>query len=599
MKDNKTFWLFFTFFITALYTTLFIWQGFDMPDEGYNLANQLLITNLIPNNGVYENWLIWLSDYCGGLWLILVGNSGLIAARIGWVALMAFSTSVLFLIISRYFDPRLTTFFIICAVMIAIPGEYMVINYTNFPAFILFCASGLLTVAYEIRKDKRNRSILFSILSGVFLAFSVMARFPLIFSVILLFIPLAVSLLSTRKLDKRAFTIIPWSLLGFCIGVAFCFLILWGLGFIENYLDYFRDLFTDNYPTPKHNPSYLLGCLIKTGEKCLYRGLAIILLGLVSAMIVHYVITLVHKYLANKSTTSTFLLESRIGITSFVILFLIFLVGIVGTSWTRFIHAAPGITLLVGICALIVRYRFMKNRNNKYDNKFNLLVIAFSVSFLPVLGTTTGFKQFNLLFLFPVSFLILYECGEIIFKRMRVTKKTMQRLLIGFVCTLSIFSVIIKYSNPRYEYPLRWKLVYEITHKRMRHIYTTEGRADSMNDLLAQLDRVVKPGNIMLAYPNIPLLHFITLTIPALGEPCPNFMIPEKLEAKLEEIWQDQKKIPNVIVYSKVNMTDTNWGMKTGESKKTKPINETFFNQHKEEYALFWSNEDFEIYMLK
>ena len=85
------------------YHAIWIWQGFDITDEGHQLTNQWLIVNA---RDAYDFRAVWLTDLAGGLWLAALGDPGIVAARFAWVLLRTVSTVLTYWVLARYFSRR-------------------------------------------------------------------------------------------------------------------------------------------------------------------------------------------------------------------------------------------------------------------------------------------------------------------------------------------------------------------------------------------------------------------------------------------------------------------------------------------------------------
>ena len=111
----------------------------------------------------------------------------------------------------------------------------------------------------------------------------------------------------------------------------------------------------------------------------------------------------------------------------------------------------------------------------------------------------------------------------------------------------------------------------------------------------------MKAGDVVLAYNCIPMIHYVTKTVPALGNPWPTLLIPGELEIKLGKL-SGKKQFPKVIVRAKTNTRDRRWGMRNVSITYTRnkrtvedlKILDDFVQQYR--YYEVWSNADFVIY---
>src|SRR5207302_1905091 len=78
-------WVSLAFLVPFALSLVWIWQGFDLTDEGLHLTLQWL---LISRGQISGSEMMWLTNVVGGLWQQVVGGWGLIGARFGWALLM-------------------------------------------------------------------------------------------------------------------------------------------------------------------------------------------------------------------------------------------------------------------------------------------------------------------------------------------------------------------------------------------------------------------------------------------------------------------------------------------------------------------------------
>lgn len=74
---------------------------------------------------------------------------------------------------------------------------------------------------------------------------------------------------------------------------------------------------------------------------------------------------------------------------------------------------------------------------------------------------------------------------------------------------------------------------YTIQNDRVKHIHTTQEKADIMNDLLKGIKPYVKEGDYLFAYGSIPAIHYMTRTKPIMGCSWPELLGAPLLNHKL------------------------------------------------------------------
>jgi hypothetical protein len=73
-----------------LFHILFIFQGFDVTDFGFHMTNQVLSFTTSPAPSIVA-LPIFLTDFIGGMWLLIIGSSSVLWARLGGALLIAFN----------------------------------------------------------------------------------------------------------------------------------------------------------------------------------------------------------------------------------------------------------------------------------------------------------------------------------------------------------------------------------------------------------------------------------------------------------------------------------------------------------------------------
>ncbi len=104
------------------------------------------------------------------------------------------------------------------------------------------------------------------------------------------------------------------------------------------------------------------------------------------------------------------------------------------------------------------------------------------------------------------------------------SKDDLRLLYTGMIFLLVLLPAYQLYTKPYfYDYHNRSTLTAAIDNKNTRMIYTSEARAQKVNELLEASGRYVNPGDHVLAYDAIPMYHFMTETKPYLRNPAPMF----------------------------------------------------------------------------
>lgn len=665
-----------------------------MTDEGYNLTNQWLIIN---GSEYYSYGMIWLSDLVGGVWLKIVGNLGLIGARLGWALLMGLTGLASFLILKRYFHPLASLLAVLAAALASMYHGTMTINYNNFPALLLIGATGLLLVSQE-RGPSRKRHAWFAVLGGLLLGLGVMARFPLILSLFLPLVPPAMQAVFVRRIPAKSY----WgrALISFamaCLTIVVCLSILYLTHHLAEYLDFLKIAFSQSAES-SHNTGYLLHLYYRTGKSAVILGSKLVAYGFALALLVAAASYSIRRALRQASNPRALIVVpvvvgALLLIMAVTVLTPTFIAhhlspdGILGNDMIQRIHAIRLATLLCGVCIMLlgvvlfmgkllshrieersgesipplwwgisailfgclffslveqqagVRYEYSlalpgicfslgtvlvlfgvfsrRWLTAERLNRFVLLGMGFSVALLSFIGSNNGISNAKngLWLLFPAAFLLLPESlGKVLPSILSLAQWTKQKALsdghkqsityfaVAAMCAFALVGFHIRAENPYRDLTNRFQLTTRIEHERLRGIFTSSGRAASVNQLLDEIDRLVKPGDIILAYSAIPMIHYVTETLPALGNPWPTLIQPAELEVQLNGLWKSES-FPQLVIRTRTNTANRIWGGRAiappqAPLRRVEDICILDGWIQEQGYYEVWANRDFVIYKL-
>ena len=134
------------FCFTFFYSLIWIWQGFDVSDEGVNLTWQWLMS-INAKEAPYD--YMWLSNAVGGFWLNIFPSLGIIWARLGWTLLISLISVTSFLIIAPNIGPKQAVNAAIITSLILLHWMVFLIDYNTLPTFILLLSIASILKAYR------------------------------------------------------------------------------------------------------------------------------------------------------------------------------------------------------------------------------------------------------------------------------------------------------------------------------------------------------------------------------------------------------------------------------------------------------------------
>ncbi len=220
---------------TSAYCVVWIWQGLDITDEGFNATRHLLISNSSPH---YQYGMIWFSDWVGGVWLKLIGDPGLIGVRLGWVLVHAITTLVAYWVISAFFQPLPSFLATAATAIMVIYHGTLIISYNNVPALLMVGACGLILASQYAQRAMPWRLIA-AIAAGILLGLSVMGRFPNVLAVALPLIPPLVQSCIARRRIALSWLVAAATAVSIAVALVLCLACLHAAGRLEEYMGVF------------------------------------------------------------------------------------------------------------------------------------------------------------------------------------------------------------------------------------------------------------------------------------------------------------------------------------------------------------------------
>lgn len=150
----------------------------------------------------------------------------------------------------------------------------------------------------------------------------------------------------------------------------------------------------------------------------------------------------------------------------------------------------------------------------------------------------------------------------------------------------------------------RLEKTYSIENELAKGVYTTERRAEIINDLLINLEKYVKPNDYLLAYDKIPLIHFLTKTKPYMYNSWVWIYDGSSFEQKIKKAETEIPILPIVVLQkfetiSEFSKPINDYMDETKEesflfNKKRTAVMNSFLERN--EYEIIWSNAYFNIY---
>ena len=556
-----------------IYPILFIFQGMDITDTGFYLTSYQQIFTA-PRNLRYE-FLYWLSDVIGGVWLNLFGNLGYIGIRLAWVFIIWGVIFCYYKILNKYMDKQilLIGFFV---VLIFTSNTVHTLDYNILTTLFFELGSGLLF--YGIIKDK-NR-LIFS--GGFVLGTSIFLRLPNLVGFTLMMAVLYYGFLK-RTAFRSQFIQCLYFVIGYLMSIALIIVLMKLIGHLDYYLDSLKFL-TQIGESPKatHGIGNLIGLFFHNYSNVI-KFTAIYGIIIIGASI------LITPFLNNRRFYKCICL-------------FVFLLSIV--LWNRYysfevnkdcIYAMNGFMDI--ILVLYIFNVFKMEKEFRLIALFGLLILT-----LTPLGSDNGI--YNSIFGMWLSGVILIWTTFKLDQFIQIKNSSLKSNLKNFNRLIGIvFIAFCLVQGYRYTYRdsvNRLSMKYTVNNKYLKGIVTTKGRARVLNELLNETRKYVKKNEKLLAYSDLQLIYYLTETRPYLYTSFQRAYNDDKFIATLREAEKENKVLPTIIIQT-VDTKDRNWprldnelfikNMK--ESTRYKTI-KNFMRRHS--YKLKWSNRCFQIW---
>lgn len=577
-----------------LFQLLFIFQGFDVADEGFHSTFYQQIYN--EPESVQYNFMYWFSGIIGGAWSYIF--PGLLSLRIGGVLFTTLTAIVTYQLLKKYIDKKylkLGLMFILLMNCASVKD----INYNNISA--LLAVFTVLSLFTGIKNDKAFHFLL----AGFFLSLATFTRLSNAAGLSLA----AVIVYSGFFIIKQKIIVqikqLVLFFVGFGITTAAIIGIMKAVGHYEIFINCLGLL---NNMAASEEGSYGLFHLIKL---ILSEYILAVFKVTLPIIILVVLVTTVYNNVNWKASTKKlfYWATSLVAVAIFA--------GFVKFSGTG---ATNYFVLLFFAAISLGAMVFILLTNNNHELK--LLALSGTImTLMLVAGSDVGFVGSgagSFWIALPVALHFFFSMSTFTFKNsivytnasdqsseikpaLFVTTKQLQSLrrmgsylLIAF---LSVFAIIHVYNDNTN----RIKMVYAIKNDFAKGVFTTNKRATAINELLEQSAKYIKKNDYVLAYETLPMFYAMTKSRPFIRNSWPKLYDVSTLRKELA-LAVSEKKILPVIIYQKVKTTgshtwpdladdNTRFGP---DQPKNAPIKEFLAAHH---YQMIWENIAFKIYI--
>ncbi|MDR2210647.1 MAG: hypothetical protein LBO65_04160 [Spirochaetaceae bacterium] len=220
-------------------------------------------------------------------------------------------------------------------------------------------------------------------------------------------------------------------------------------------------------------------------------------------------------------------------------------------------------------CGCIILFLDRTFQKQKLLSVISILLIC-TLSTGSDTGMTVG--AYGIIFGLPLVFWFWYEAPELslLFSVKEKNKENRRQVsvnlgaadkknIIGLILVLyTSYGIPLLLRDVYRDNSIRWKMTAPVNHPLLRGEYTTEERAAAIEALMEALEKYVRPGDYLLSFESIPMVHFLMGTKPYLYNSWPILYLPTEFRRALDKARLERPLLP-VIVLAKVQIRSKTW----------------------------------------
>ncbi|MBS1933677.1 MAG: glycosyltransferase family 39 protein [Bacteroidetes bacterium] len=537
--------------------------------------------------------MFWFSGIVGGAWLYLFPWMGLLGIRLAGVLVSTATIIVTYKLLKKHLNDAYLKLGLLM-VTISINNNPKSLYYNNLSAFLYILTAYFLFLGL---KEKKYWKIF---LAGLFVSLNMFNRLPNVLGVMI-----GLAILYYGYLNKTNFkTQVRQALYfagGFFVTTALVFGVMKLIGHYDIFINSIKlvSQMGKGQAESSYGISHLLRINLGSYKKALYYIVSI------SLFILVVVITMNFIKARFKIKFATTILKYII----FVALIILIARGVL-ISNIELLYVLSGFTLIAALAIFFI---------NKDNDVKTLMFIGCFILLVHPFGSAAGIVTvgiYSLWIAFPIAINFVFnvktitinnqvsflkeipESSALIFiNHEQFTRVKKYGLIVfGFTSLLHVF------YYPYFDEANRVKMHYPVSNSHLTGIYTTKGRADTINQLLSVSPKYVKPGDYVMAYDCIPMFNYLTDTKPYIRNPWPWLYESSTFRNELNNSLDETKTLP-VIIMQKVKTIGSGSGWPDRLAQDTVEWSEMnqnrnavfneFINTYK--YHEVWSNACFSI----
>jgi hypothetical protein len=229
-----------------------------------------------------------------------------------------------------------------------------------------------------------------------------------------------------------------------------------------------------------------------------------------------------------------------------------------------------------------------------------LLALSSLAALFAFAGSDTGFSPYAIYLLMVVVLCKAFEWLMWNAAEVNVIKSIRNVVVVFWITAAGVGSALLCITYVYRDDANRLHLTEGVSNNyNLKLTYTTASRKNSLQDLLEQTNYRVQPGSVLWAFPDMPMLYYLTQTQPYLDHPWDNLLNAKTIERLLQRK-TGYNVLPDAIVHAKGNLRTNDWPQRISPNtepdfaEKEKTITD-FSARYR--FQKVWSNAFFELYV--
>lgn len=576
MKNRHFFAYVVCFIIVCLYKIAFIFQGLDVTDTGWHLTHQLYIFDDV-RTGFPLNWIV---DSIIAAALSFNPVKGLIGARLLYVVLTGLTAVAALALVIRYTKSKFFAVVIVIATAMIVSSNESVYlaDYYTLPSYMNLVFIWCLSKIYNIDKFFSIKFYIYSILIGIFFAIVVFCKLSSFILIIVPFVMIIIQYAMKREFCKFTLEFSKVFYISSFVTFAAIVVAAWRYGLATAYMDEVVGVANVRSTMLKTYDRQIL--LVSKSMFFLSASLGLAYLTQVKAVFL--------------GSCGRLVLSALIAAAGCLVTLELF-------PQVYIVTASLSVLMLLCVIAIIV---YTPNPSQYSVEFFTLIVMCLFLPFASFIGSSGGIKKwlFSAWLVVPVLVIGLEHALSKNSKIVKYISTIQVRMLVAPIIIVLAFISLWNEVNSTYrDSANRFELISSINHPKLQHIYTTTGRAESVGQVISEIERRVDKGDKIFIYNSAPLLYYITQTKPVIDR---NWLvIRNNTEIRTKQIMSEvctaEESTPVIIVKVNTNTRNRRWGsdniFEVSDAMKER-IQWIENELQRCNPKLVWSNRDFAIF---